>query len=380
MGDADANAHNNSNISNISSSDIQLFVSNAMERIKYKVGPLLEPLLRGHASGLPLLLYNSHIMWSCRALERNYQDDALHYGRLLIVLAISAVGIELYMSDRLVRSPVMSRRPQFQSIQPDPTADAIQRIRKKLLHRTMGTLTVASTAVLLIFRSEFLHVSVQILPFFPNPFFLNNPSWTCTLCIMVLLWLSRGSHSGFGVLSGSIVGIIWSTGWFNFLAEGHWGSGLLVWLILLSLLSLKADPQWAAWVPCIDHIAWDRDGRLVPVDGQQQQGWTGSLLREGDEIVAVSYDTDDDDEPGSEEDSDVGDDDGDEDDDDVEASRQAFPRQDDNEIYGRLPELGDMEEEDDDDGIVDHIPSNRPLRNNVRSRRGGGTASTPLRG
>jgi hypothetical protein len=76
----------------------------------------------------------------------------------------------------------------------------------------------------------------------------------------------------------------------------------------------------------------------------------------------------------------VGDDDAEEDDDDVEASRQAFPRQDDNEIYGHLPDLGDMEE-DDDDGIVDHISLNRPLRNNVRSRRGGGTGSTPqLRG
>jgi hypothetical protein len=377
MGDADAIVRY-SNISNISSDDIQLFCSNVMERIKYKLGPLLEPLLRGHASGLPLLLYNSHIMWSCRALERNYQDDAWHYGRLLIVLAFLAVSIELFMSDRLLKTPVMSRAPRFQSIQPDPTADAMQRIRKKLLHRTMGTLTVVSTAVLLIFRSEFRHVPLQILPFLPNPLFLNDPSWTCTISIVILLWLSRGSHSGFGVLSGSIVGMIWSTGWLTFLAEG---SGLLVWLILLSLLSLKADPQWAAWVPCIDHIAWDRDGRLVPVDGQQQQGWIGVLSREGGETVVVSDDTDDDEgDTGSEEDSYVGGDDED-DDVDVEASRQAFPRQDDNEIYGHLPDLGDMED-DDDDGIIDHIPLNhRPLRNNVRSRRGGGggggTGSTP---
>jgi hypothetical protein len=402
MGDADANVHNSnnssnnnssSNNSNTSSSDIQLFCSNVMERIQYKVGPLLEPLLRGHASGLPLLLYNSHILWSCRALERNYQDDSWHYGRLLIVLAVLAVAIELFMSNRLLQSPVMSRAPpRFQSIQPDPTADAIQRIRKKLLHRTVGTLTVVSTAILLIFRSEFRHVPLQILPFFPNPFFLNDPSWTCTICIVVLLWLSRGSHSGFGVLSGSVVGMIWSTGLLSFLAEEHWGSGLLVWLMLLSLLSLKADPQWAAWVPCIDHIAWDRNGRLVPVDGQQQQhqGWTGTLSREGYVTMVVSDDTDeddDDDEPGSEEDSGGGDDDDDDadEDDDVEASRQAFPRQDDNEIYGHLPDLGDMLEEDDDDDVagigVDHtIPLNRPLPNSVRSRRGGGTGSTQLRG
>jgi hypothetical protein len=385
MGDADANVHNNST-SNISTSDIQLFYSNAMERIQYKVGPLLEPLLRGHASGLPLLLYNSHILWSCRALERNYQDDAGHYGRLLIVLAALAVAIELILSDRLLRSPVMSRAPRFQSIQPDPTADAIQRIRKQLLHRTMGTLTVVSTAILLIFRSELRHVPLQILPCFPNLFFLNDPSWTCTICIMVLLWLSRGSHSGFGVLSGSVVGMIWSTGLLTFMAEEHWGNGLLVWLMLLSLLSLKADPQWAAWVPCIDHIAWDRNGRLVPVDGQQQQqGWIGILSREGYATMVISDDADDDDdEPGSEEDVDVGDDDDEDDEaDDVEASRQAFPRQDDNEIYGHLPDLGDIEE-DDDDGIgIDHIPLNRPLRNSVRSRRGGGgggTGSSQLRG
>jgi hypothetical protein len=387
MGDADANVHNNNNNNNgnTSSSDIQLFYSNVMERIQYRVGPLLEPLLRGHASGLPLLLYNSHIMWSCRALERNYQDDAWHYGRLLIALAVLAVAIELFISDRLLQSPVMSRTPRFQSIQPDPTAEAIQRIRKQLLHRTMGTLTVVSAAILLIFRSEFRHVPLQIIPFLPNPFFLNDPSWTCTVCIMLLLWLSRGSHSGFGVLSGSVVGIIWSTGLLTFTAEAHWGSGLLVCLMLLSLLSLKADPQWASWVPCIDHVAWDRNGRLIPVDGQQQQqGWIGVLSREGyATMVLVSDDNDDDDdEPGSEEDNDVGgdDDDAEEDDNDVEASRQAFPRQDDNEIYGHLPDLGDMEE-DDDDGIVDHISLNRPLRNNVRSRRGGGTGSTPqLRG
>jgi hypothetical protein len=381
MGDADANVHNNNNNNNTSSSDIQLFYSNVMERIQYKVVPLLEPLLHGHASGLPLLLYNSHILWSCRALERNYQDDAWHYGRLLIVLAVLAVAIELFLTDRLLQTPVMSRAaPRFQSIQPDPTADAIQ----LLLHRTVGTLTVVSTAVLLIFRSEFRHVPLQIFPFVPNPFFLNDPSRTCIICIMVLLWLCRGSHSGFGVLSGSVVGMIWSTGLLAFLAEEHWGNALLVWLMLLSLLSLKADPQWAAWVPCIDHIAWDRNGRLVPVDGQQRQGWTGVLTREGYATMVASDDDDDDgDEPGSEEDIGGGDDDDDEDedDDDVEASRQAFPRQDDNEIYGHLPDLGGILEEDDDDGIgIDHIPSNRPLRNSVRSRRGGGTGSTQLRG
>jgi hypothetical protein len=178
--------------------------------------------------------------------------------------------------------------------------------------------------------------------------------------------------------------MLWSTGLLTFLAEEHWGSALLVWLLLLSLLSLKADPQWAAWVPCFDHIAWDRNGRLVPVDGQQQQQqrWTSSLSREGYVTMVVRDDTDDDDDdedaPGFEEGNDVGDDDDeDEDDDDVEASRQAFPRQDDNEIYGHQPELGDMLEEDDvddDDGIdIDHVPLNRrPLRNSVRSRRGGG--------
>jgi hypothetical protein len=167
MGDADADAHHNHmhmHNNNSSSDNIRLVYSTALEQIRTKVVPTLEPLLRGHASGLPLLLYNSHILWSCRALERNYQDDAFHYARVLLVLAFLTVAVELSASHVLLQSPVMSRAPQFQSIQPDQTADAIHRIRKQLLHRTMGTLTVVSTAVLLIFRSEFMYVPLQILP------------------------------------------------------------------------------------------------------------------------------------------------------------------------------------------------------------------------
>jgi len=352
MGNVDTTVTTNSSIQ-------QTFVS-VLERVRTKAVPILEPLIRGHASGLPLLIYNSHIVWSCRALEVKYnQNDAFHYARVLLALAILAIAVELALTYGILQSKIFSiGRSRFQSIQPNDMADAIHRLRRKLIHRDTGTFTVVATALLLVFRTEFLHVPLQMLPILPNPPFLfNDPAWTCTICVLILMILSNKGHYGLSVLTGSVVGMAWSTGCIAFLADLHFGNWLVAIVIGMSLLSLKADPQMAVWVPCIDHVAWDQNGHLIPVEGQR---WIGALS-EGDE-EPINEPDDDDEEDHSGEDTEAEDDAF-----DVEATRRTSPRLDNADIYGRVPEMDDDFEDAGEDVALTQSSSNI-----IRSRRGAG--------
>ena len=74
----------------------------------------------------------------------------------------------------------------------------------------------------------------------------------------------------------------------------------MLFLILFSLLSLKANPTWSPWLPCIDHVAWDARGNIVPAPGEEQ---IGSIVA-SDGIM----DSDSDDDTDSDSDSDSDDD------------------------------------------------------------------------
>jgi hypothetical protein len=101
-------------------------------------------ITRGHVSGLPLLLYNVHILWSCRDLERatvsssqyqphypyssiidthddkddildnvlfnnsNNNQHRLQYLRLLVALAFLTFGLELVTTHFLLQTPLLA--------------------------------------------------------------------------------------------------------------------------------------------------------------------------------------------------------------------------------------------------------------------------------
>ena len=73
-------------------------------------------------------------------------------------------------------------------------------------------------------------------------------------------------------------GTLWSCGITSFLGTRYWGNGMIGVLVLLVLLSLKADTVDDAQqqssnnimykyvnmlVPCIDYVSWNGDGELA---------------------------------------------------------------------------------------------------------------------
>eukprot|EP00980_Cylindrotheca_fusiformis_P006151 scaffold1319_cov126-Cylindrotheca_fusiformis.AAC.40 len=99
-------------------------------------------------SGLPLLFYNSFILWNCRALEPS--AGSCNYARLLWGLAIVALILDLSFtyfvlsilrdmnfgtsSPFLVGANWASRRSDISA----PTSHGIERVKKMLTRRTIG--------------------------------------------------------------------------------------------------------------------------------------------------------------------------------------------------------------------------------------------------
>ena len=82
-------------------------------------------LTKGSLSGFPLLLYNSHILWSCRALEQIYNEngDGCRYARCLMGLVTLSIAAELCLSHALVQATLRRQNQQpsaetFGEIQP----------------------------------------------------------------------------------------------------------------------------------------------------------------------------------------------------------------------------------------------------------------------
>jgi hypothetical protein len=89
------------------------------------------PFTHGHLSGLPLLLYNSHLLWSCRALE-SFFPSSWHYLRSLVALAIIAMAIEFSITHKIVdrtNNFIRSQTTDFGSHQPNFGADSVIRAR-----------------------------------------------------------------------------------------------------------------------------------------------------------------------------------------------------------------------------------------------------------
>ena len=327
MGHADS-ADSSSSRYNWTALWIQRFASNP---ILIRLGDMSKYLLwlcfQGDLSGLPLLIYNSHILWSCRAIEENYNSSQMHwnYTRILICWGVLSFGMELLLSHVLLRR-ILTLTTGLVTQLPPENSTLMQTIRPKILQRSMASPATISATVLLVFHIRYPYVPVPILPFVNNLFFLDEAPTVCyILCVTILTLLSQHCHTVLGVVFGGIVGLCWSMGVIDFLQEPHWNIVFVLGCLILTLLSLRANKYYGKWFPCVEHVSWDEQGRFL-VQNERGQ-WLPENDDDGVEEESSSSSEDDDDERSLQ---------------DTVAS--AFPTSEDDEIYGlRLAEDDDLE-------------------------------------
>lgn len=307
-------------------------------------------LTRGSWSGWPLLFYNSHILWSCRALEGDYGSSC--YSRVLIALATIALVLELDVCRRLLQ---LARRLDEVPWEDEPDIRPwLRGVISTLKYRHIGGLTSTASAVAIVFHNRFPMVPLQLVPCLHNFSFFLNPYRTLFITMGILLFLGNATRSSSNpkerlfylpLVCGLVSGSIWSLGWTDFLAEAYWGNAGLLLLAALSILTAKSDPAISLWVVCVDFVAWDHQGRM-PVPG-------ADAFREADDS--------------SEEDGSDGEDSTH--DSSLDEAARAFPDPEDSEIFGLLPALDDMD--DEEGGDLELALSVRSSQARVRARHSG---------
>lgn len=275
---------------------------------------LLYPIVYGSLSGLPLLTFASHVLWSCRALEELYDE---HDGKLVLGIATDGNGND---GNSTV---VNSLLPQFTGIGTDqvqiPSGAAtghyflddasshnsmisssstttsylrvlvalaltsllielilLRSILKRieydiprhdmLRHRPICTITSLTIAILGVYDAHFPYVPPPILPFVRISI-LSSSGFSLIFSIMILTILSHRIHSLTSIVSGLLSGSLWSLGVTSFLATKYWGNIMLGGLVLCISLSLKAQSYYYGrfmnmCCPCIDYVAWDDEGDI----------------------------------------------------------------------------------------------------------------------
>jgi len=230
-------------------------------RIKQQyVDRLLQPLVSGSLSGLPLLAFCSHILWQCRALEELYveyggtlvgrvlddadgidrigtvaihmktaedtssssshleehQHDSYAYFRVLVTLTLTALLLEVkYLRDTLRRLD--------QTIDYDNSRNSPRNILKQ---RSMVSLCSLCAALLTVYDSHFPFTQIPLLPFV-RVSFLTNSGFGKTLMILILFVLCHRVHPVTSVISGVISGALWSLQITSFLGTKYWGDMML---------------------------------------------------------------------------------------------------------------------------------------------------------
>ena len=219
---------NNNNSNNTGGSDQDL-----RNRLQEKA---IQYALWAYQSGFALMLYNSHILWSCRALEVHYntvssseyyknmyyytgasqpshpsennnsnnnkQDQAtgpiirvhpLQYLRVLFSLTFMALVLELRVSSLLLKiaargslsssgsdtdltirftDNTTGNSNRQRGRQSSESGSTTDRIQHRLLYRSIGTLTSLSCALLIVFQHRFEYVPLQVFPFLDNRWLL----------------------------------------------------------------------------------------------------------------------------------------------------------------------------------------------------------------
>jgi hypothetical protein len=241
-----------------------------------------------HLSGLPLLFYNAHILWSCRALEGDISSYS--YARLLWGLTLVAFLLDLWFTftvlsmvrdmNHATSSPFLmgasltsSGRSRSRSASSRPAVAQQLQLERLLSRRSIGSLTIVTSALLVIFRDRFPYVPLQVVPFLearthllPVVFDLDlnfdvPPPFTYGLCVALLLVLSYPVHPIASVACGTLSGMLWTSEVTSFLVQPYWSNGSIACYLMVCLLSLKASGS--SWIPCVEYVSWDARGRFT---------------------------------------------------------------------------------------------------------------------
>lgn len=369
---------------------------------------ILYPFIYGSLSGLPLLTYCSHILWSCRALEELYD---VHDGKLLLGVVISdnnvnqtdtstpisqfsGIGtdtIQIQSDGNILNDNSNTQLHHFDS---SPTsyrrvlvALALTTtllelsLLKSILKRVGQSLTIngrttteilsqyamcsiagLTTAILGVYDAHFPYTPPPILPFVHNISALSG-GFSLILSIMILGMLTYRIHPITSIMSGLLSGSLWSLGVTSFLATRYWGNICILSLILAVLLSLKAQPTYQyileMIIPCISYVAWDRDGEIPDGSGGQASSRrnTDNEDEENDEL-----------EIGSNERYPL-----------LSSSQSSLSGDDSAVIRGRVPVMNVESGESNNSGAEESsMPTSAARRVNNLSRRTGGSSQVPM--
>lgn len=231
---------------------------------------LLGPFAPGKPlSGLPLLFYCTHILWSCRALEVVFGSGG-NYARVLwtltwtgfvIDLGFTYAVLEMLREMNYATSLPFTMGANFWNTSPDSNRPVARRVQRALVRRSMGSLTMTAGAVLCVFRGHF-DVPIPVLPFISTELpMLGIPLVSYLITLALLLVFSQPIHPISGVTFGTCVGLLWKSGFTSFLAEPYWNMGSMIVYAVLCIMGLKANN--VSYLPCIDHISWNSRGDIT---------------------------------------------------------------------------------------------------------------------
>jgi hypothetical protein len=146
------------------------------------------------------------------------------------------------------------------------------------------SLTSVSAALLMMFRYHFPHVAVPIVPGLSGGWLLGpHLAHGVALLILYRLSLMRAPpppHSGppspaanwvtpaYAIASGSLVGMAWGTQWLDFGSRAYWGNVIVLMVILLTVISLKANQPEAPYWAWLDSVGFNETGQMLVYDAQ----------------------------------------------------------------------------------------------------------------
>jgi len=286
---------------------------------------LFHPLIHGHLAGLPLVMYISHILWQCRALEELYdfahdhgsdsfvnedidwltisraeeavmkyafpnfitdtnEDNNLKreqlvssYYLVLLALALTSLVMDLCMTHWVLQS-TLTRRGNYMPI------------LRSIVDRSICTLTPLCASVLVLFTSHFPHIPISVLPFGSRAA-SSSPLVGFVMSYIALGILSYRAYPLLGVTYGTFSGILWTMGLTQFLATQYWGHFCVAVILFGCALSYKLEctnnrgRNFIDWLPCVDYVAWDVRGNIqTGSSNENDQNVLASIMVNEDEL------------------------------------------------------------------------------------------------
>jgi len=203
--------------------------------------------------GLPLLLYNSLLIWHCRELEH----EKWSYPHLLWSVSWMAFALDFFLTYLLLHTlkDMHNGRSTPLGLSSSNASPSSTRLLLQLQQRPRGSVTVTAAALWTIWYKRSDDVSSL---------------WTVVVyygALILLIWLSLDVHFVTGVLCGCLSGWAYVAGVTRFAAMPYFSNASLTAYGILVLVSLGASPDYGHYLhPLIDFVSWNEKGEWVEDD------------------------------------------------------------------------------------------------------------------